>query len=81
MKKDDDYKAIDKARKLALDKEIKGKVMETSAKESTGIVGLFNSIGLNLIGVDNLYKEMFPEVFPVEKESSCCCCNWCCCCH
>ena len=55
MKKDDDYKAIDKARKLALGKEIKGKVMETSAKESKEIVNLFNSIGLNLILVDNLH--------------------------
>ena len=81
MKKDDYYEAEDKARELAMDKEIKGKVVKTSAKESTGIVGLFNSIGLNLRGVDNLYKEMFPEVFPVEKESSCCCCSWCCCCH
>ena len=80
MKKDDDYEAEDKARELAKDEEIKGIVVKTSAKESTGIVGLFNSIGLNLIGVDNLYKEMFPEVFPVEKESSCCC-SWCCCCH
>ena len=80
MKKDDYYEAEDKARELAKDKEIMGKVVKTSAKESTGIVGLFNSIGLNLIGVDNLYKEMFPEVFPVEKESSCCC-SWCCCCH
>ena len=80
MKKDDDDEAEDKARELAKDEEIKGKVVKTSAKESTGIVGLFNSIGLNLIGVDNLYKEMFPEVFPVEKESSCCC-SWCCCCH